>query len=156
MTNSNYDLFVNERFSKIIILFQDFFFFWWIYVIKQWSHFTRYFKCTLNHKIAIILTIIEYFLDFLVAISILLLIFIGLFVGGILRQRKNWMVPLISSMIFSCIGLFGTLITMMSITTDSINKGFVKYPTEEIFIVANVAIFRYLLLFLFANLFLRC
>ncbi|EFO15365.1 hypothetical protein LOAG_13145 [Loa loa] len=78
----------------------------------------------------------------LVVFAILMLIFIGFFVGGILHQRKSWMLPLIASMIFSCISLFGILIIMITITTDNTCEGNAKYFNERILFIANIIIFR--------------
>ncbi|KAL3990035.1 putative integral membrane protein [Acanthocheilonema viteae] len=82
----------------------------------------------------------------IISFSVLALISISLFIGGILRQRKNWMLPLISSMIFSCIGLFGMLIIVMNVTVNNINKGLAKYFNGRTFIVANIVTFRVSLL----------
>uniref|UniRef100_A0A0R3RZB0 Phosphoinositide-interacting protein n=1 Tax=Elaeophora elaphi TaxID=1147741 RepID=A0A0R3RZB0_9BILA len=67
--------------------------------------------------------------DSMIAISVMALIFIGLFIGGISRQQKNCMLPLILLMIFSCVGLFGMFVIMITMTADNTNKRFTKYST---------------------------
>lgn len=90
-------------------------------------------------------TVLAYNMSFtgtIIAISALMLLLTVIFVAGVIKKKKRWLIPLILSMICVCVASLGTFIAIMMTIADDVHEEFLKHPHNRIVIIANTVFLR--------------